>query len=308
MNATPLKNELALIKEMFSGDVFKGRVMFDEPMKFHTSLGIGGPADVLTFPEDSASLKHVMKISRGYGVPFISVGKGTNIIVKDRGIRGIVICLTSFDDMEFGGDGVTINASAGQMLQGLISLSRAKGLSGIEGLSGIPGTLGGAIAGNAGAFGFEIKDVLVNVTMMDKEGDIKVLNRNDIAFGYRKADIPSSSVITRAVLRMSKDDPRDVSRRIDEYLSERRRTQPLGQRSAGCVFKNPPGISAGKLIDEAGLKGTQIGGIEVSNVHGNFFINRGNGISEEFLRLIDIVAQKVKERFGIVLELEVRIL
>ncbi|MBI4823633.1 MAG: UDP-N-acetylmuramate dehydrogenase [Nitrospirae bacterium] len=303
-----LKKEETLVKEIFSRDVFKGRVLFGEPMKRHTSLRIGGPADVLAFPENIVSLRHVLRLARDADTPITPIGKGTNVLVKDKGIRGIVVSLCMFNELRVEDERFTIIADSGLLLQEIVALSRKTGLKGIEGLSGIPGTLGGAIAGNSGAFGYEIKDVIIDISMMDALGNISLYDVRDVVFGYRSVKLPHGFFITRATLRLLPDDPMDVSKRIDGFLKERKSIQPIGKRSAGCVFKNPRGVSAGKLIDSAGCKGMRAGDIEVSEKHANFFINKGNGNAEDFLRLMEMVSSKVKKKFGVILKPEIKII
>lgn len=296
---------------MFSPDVFKGRVKFNEPMKTHTSLGIGGPADVFASPGDVASLTHVIKSSLRDGIAFIPLGKGTNVLVKDGGINGVVVSLSSFKEMEVKGsaDEVNIEAGAGVPLQRLILLSKKEGLTGMEGLIGIPGTLGGAIAGNAGAFGFEIKDVLVELVVLLGRGDVRRISANEIRFGYRGADLSQGSIILSAVMRLRRNDPETVSKRIEHFMQRKRESQPLSERSAGCVFKNPSDSTpAGRLIEEAGCKGMMVGGVEVSALHANFFIAKENSTAEDFLRLMELVMRRVKDISGIVLEPELRII
>jgi UDP-N-acetylmuramate dehydrogenase len=188
-----------------------------------------------------------------------------------------------------------------------VAYSKREGLRGLEGLAGIPGQVGGAIAGNAGSYGTEIKDIVASVTLIDLEGRTLVLGREDIAFGYRSAELPRGSMVLGAELRLARGRPDEVARRIGKWLETKKKTQPLGKRSAGCVFKNPPGDSAGRLIDRAGCKGMRVGAIEVSGLHADFFINTGGGSARDFLRLMDRVAERVRAAFGIELEPEIRI-
>jgi UDP-N-acetylmuramate dehydrogenase len=198
-------------------------------------------------------------------------------------------------------------AETGTLLQRLVNFSKENGYSGIEGLAGIPGTIGGAIFGNAGAFGYEMKDVLVSVEVMDIQGRIKKFNAEKINFGYRSSSISQNELILAAEIKLKKDKKEEVSAKIDDFLRKKREKQPIMEPSAGCVFKNPPGLSAGKLIDEAGCKGIRIGDAEVSSIHANFFINKGKANASDFIRLMEEVAHRVKERFGVVLEPEIKI-
>ncbi|MDP2167230.1 MAG: UDP-N-acetylmuramate dehydrogenase [Thermodesulfovibrionales bacterium] len=312
MTKAVLHKEDRELKDIFSRDAFRGRAMFGEPMRRHTSLKIGGPADIVAFPSDIPALRHAVNAARESGIPVFPLGGGTNVLVGDAGIRGIVISLSAFKGMAIedkNSGEITITADAGLPLQRLVALSKKKGLSGIEALSGIPGTLGGAVAGNAGAYGTEIKDVLAELTLLAGEGDVKAVDAKDIAFGYRCGSIPSGSIILAASLKLKKDDPMTVAKKIVDFLKMKKETQPLAARSAGCVFKNPPGASAGKLMEEAGLKGRRLGDVEVSRVHANFFITRSiRAKADDFLKLMDIAALKVRESSGLILEPEIRII
>jgi len=297
------KEDLDLI---FKGGDFRGSVLYGEPLSKHTSLRIGGPADVFIVPSDMDSLKYILRASYKAGLPIVVLGGGSNVLISDEGVRAVVISLSEFDAI--GLEGSILRAGAGVGLQGVVNYAGKNGLSGIEGLSGIPGTVGGAVAGNAGSFGTEIKDVLVEVSIVGKDGVEGIMSAESLGLGYRKADIPEGSVIVDATLRLKKDEPQEVLRRITEYLRQKKTTQPIGERSAGCVFKNPKGISAGKLIEDAGCKGLRYGGVEVSPMHANFFVAKGRARAGDFLRLMDEVSKKVKDAFGIVLEPEIKII
>ncbi|MEW6162314.1 MAG: UDP-N-acetylmuramate dehydrogenase [Nitrospirota bacterium] len=298
------------LKDIFSGDLFKGETRFMEPMMNHTSLRIGGPADVFVIPRDFPSLKNILVILRRRGIPFLPLGGGTNVLVRDGGIEGVVISLKSFRKIEILSEDkvdVKVYVEAGTPIQRLVNFSREKGYSGIEGLAGIPGFVGGAICGNAGAFGYEMKDVLISVSIMDAEGRIERLRAKDIDFGYRKSSISSTELLLSAEIILEKDKEEYVSARIEDFLKRKWESQPISEPSAGCVFKNPHGLSAGRLIDEAGCKGMGIGDVEVSSIHANFFINKGRARASDFIRLMEEVAQRVKKRFGVLLEPEIRI-
>ncbi|MDP2752968.1 MAG: UDP-N-acetylmuramate dehydrogenase [Nitrospirota bacterium] len=283
---------------------------FREPMRNHTSLRIGGPADIFAMPQDLSSLKNMHINLRRNKIPFFPLGGGTNILVRDGGIEGAVISLRSFrrtgvlsKDNKY----AYLFAEAGTLLQRIVNFSKENGYSGVEGLAGIPGTVGGAIFGNAGAFGYEMKDVLISVEVMDIEGRIKRFKAEEINFGYRSTSISQNELILGAEIKLKKDEKEKVSAKVDDFLEEKREKQPLREPSAGCVFKNPAGLSAGKLIDEAGCKGIRIGDVEVSSIHANFFINKGRANASDFIRLMEEVAHRVKERFGVVLEPEIKI-
>ncbi len=307
------------VKEIFETGLFRGEVKFNEPLSWHTSLRIGGPARVFVFPDDAVSLKNVLIMAKEDGIPIFIIGAGTNLLVRDSGINSIVISLRelrrisviqpqSREIFQDGTEGVTLFVEAGVPLRELINFTKENGYSGIEELAGIPGTLGGAIYMNAGSFDREIKDVLAGIALMNMDGKITLLEKDELKFSYRGCSLPEDSVILSANIVLKKDSPEDVGRRIKEFIEKRMNTQPIGERSAGCVFKNPPQDSAGRLIDMAGCKGMRIGDVEVSNLHGNFFINRGRATSEDFIKLMEIVKAKVKEHSGIILEPEIKII
>ena len=296
-------------QEALSGK-YQGEALFGIAMKDLTSLGIGGPADVMATPQDPLSLRNLLVILKDRGIPFFALGWGTNILVRDRGIEGVVISLKAFDRIEVLHEGsrhAELFVEAGVPLQKLVNFCREKGYSGIEGLTGIPGTVGGAIRGNAGSFGCEIKDVLLSVAIIDSTGRLDRFKAEGLGFGYRKSDILQTDIILSANLKLNKDEKEAVSGRTEAFFAEKKTSQPISEKSAGCVFKNPGGASAGRLIDEAGCKGMKAGGIEVSSLHANFFINRGGGTASDYLELMERVISAVQIKSGIVLEPEIRI-
>jgi UDP-N-acetylmuramate dehydrogenase len=300
-----------LWQKMISQDSFSGEVKFMETMKAHTYLQIGGPADVLVYPQDTVSLENILSALNEERIPFVTVGGGTNILVKDGGVYGVVISLKNFrrsDIAKEEKDMVMFFAESGTPLQKLVSFSKEHGYSGIEGLAGIPGSVGGAIAGNAGAFGYSIKNSLVSVRMMNPNKGIYEMSASELGLEYRASKLPEDTVILSANMRLRKDVKEDVAKRINSFLKQKRETQPLSEMSAGCVFRNPEGASAGRLIDEAGCKGMRIGNAEVSRMHANFFINKGGASASDFLKLMDEVKAKVASVFGTELEPEIRIL
>ena len=299
-----------LWQEIISPDSFSGEVRFRETMKKHTSLKIGGLADVFASPQDAVSLKNMLILLEEKSIPFVPVGGGTNLLVRDGGIGGVVVSLRDFRRIEIveeEKDLVAVFVESGVPLQRFVIFSKENGHSGIEGLVGIPGSVGGAIAGNAGAFGYEIKNVLVSVTVMHAGGKMDKMSAGELGLEYRASKIPTGSIILGANIKMRRDIKEDITKRIDAFLREKSERQPISKLSAGCVFKNPEGTSAGRLIDEAGCKGMRIGDVEVSAVHANFFINRGNASASDFIRLMDEVRTKVISIFGVELEPEIRI-
>ncbi len=301
------------LKERLS-EGFNGDVLTDVILRDYTSLRIGGKADYIFIPSDPVSLLRLIEALAGEGVGYVLIGGGTNILVTDDGVDDVVISMKAFQTLEKlkdrgddSGDDVRVFAQSGLPLQRLISFCREEGLSGLEGLVGIPGTVGGAVFGNAGAYGYEIMDVVQKVTVL-KGGSIVVLDRKDINASYRSGGFSPDTVILGVHMQLKRDDKDTLQDRMKELLQVKKKTQPLGERSAGCVFKNPPAESAARLIDEAGYKGMRVGDIEISTLHANFFINKGQGAAGDFLALMDAVINGIAKRSGIVLEPEIRII
>jgi len=298
------------MKEIFGADIFAGDVFANEAMKDHTTLRIGGPADIYVMPKNMLSLKNLLITLKDESIPVMPVGGGSNLLVSDEGIQGAVISmviLNHIETIEESGDEMRFFVEAGAPLQKLVNLARANGYSGIEGLAGIPGFIGGALRGNTGSFGQEIGDIVESVTVIDITGKVFSIDRHDLGFGYRRSAIPEGMIVLSANVRLKKNDPREVAQRTAAFLQEKLRKQPISQSSAGCVFKNPPGSHAGRLIDEAGCKGMRRGNVEVSGLHANFFVNKGNGKAADFLGLMEEVKERVSKAFGVRLEPEIKI-
>ncbi len=298
------------VRNHIAGIPFEGRLSFMEPMSRHTSLRIGGPADIFAVPGNAAALVCLHDYLLRNGTAFFPLGAGTNILVRDGGIEGAVICFSAFRTIETvaeDGDFAYLSAGAGAYLQGIVAIAKERGYSGIEGLAGIPGTIGGAICGNAGSFGYEMQDVLVSIDVMASQGGIRKVRPEDISFGYRTSDILPTDLLLGATIKLRKEKKEEVAARIEHFMNMKRESQPVRELSAGCVFKNPGGQSAGKLIDEAGCKGMRVGDVVVSAVHANFFINTGKACAADFIRLMQEVSARVGSRFGIDLEPEIRI-
>lgn len=290
--------------------VCEGDIGFDVPMSEHTGLSIGGPADVFIIPSEPLSVRNLMVVLRNKGVPFFTMGGGTNILVRDKGIEGVVISLRNFKRIEVlkeENKEAELFVEAGLPLQRFVNFCKERGYSGTEGLTGIPGTVGGAICGNAGSYGSEIKDAVVSAAIMDSEGRLDRFKAESLGFGYRRSGIKRTDIVLSANMRLRLGDKAAVAAMTDKFFSEKKSGQPISERSAGCVFKNPPKVSAGRLIDQAGCKGMKAGGIEVSALHANFFINRGGGTASEYLELMDRVSEIVRKKSGISLEPEIRV-
>lgn len=302
-----------VLKDIFEKGIFRGELRFDEPLSAHTSLRIGGPVDIMVIPEDPVSLKNVVRTSMKEGIPFFVLGEGSNILVRDEGIDGVVISLKAFRNIrstrEANDESVTLFVDAGVSLGTLLNLAGKEGYTGIEPLAGIPGCFGGAIRMNAGSFGTEIKDIISSIAVMDRNGEIRILKRDELKFSYRSLDLPDDLIILSGNITLRRDKPEAVRERIKEFYLKKKLTQPLGRPSAGCVFKNPAeDTTAGRLIDDAGCKGMRVGDVEVSTVHANYFLNTGRATCRDFLMLMDQVRERVRKHSGIILEPEIRII
>jgi UDP-N-acetylmuramate dehydrogenase len=285
----------------------EGRVLFDAPMRRFTSMRIGGPAECLVFPKDVNELRKVVLHARKKRIPLFILGKGTNLIVGDRGIRGWVVSLTE-GMKEINREGEVVEAGAGATLQRLVQFSVQRGLSGIEAFTGIPGTVGGGLAMNAGAWGLEMKDVLLSVSFLDEDGEVVERSRPRLKLGYRRLDFPSSWIILKGRFQLKRGSRKEALERISSFSERRRKSQPLDHPSAGSIFKNPPEGPAGRWIEEAGLKGFRIGQAMVSDLHANFIVNLGKARAGEVIDLIEWIERKVYQEKGVSLEREVKVI
>lgn len=291
-------------------NVFAGRAFADEPMEKHTTLRIGGPAEMFAVPDDVSSCAGLLTEAVKRGMAVMPVGGGSNLLVADEGIAGLVLSVASFnyiDMLEESDEAVRLSVGSGTPLQRLVNLSRDKGYSGMEGLAGIPGFTGGAVRGNAGSFGCEMGNVVESVSAVDKKGGLFILEKDALNFSYRSSSISDGLIITEATIRLTKGDAKEVAGKINDVLREKLERQPISERSAGCVFRNPAGDYAARLIDEARCKGMRRGDIEVSVKHANFFINKGNGKALDFIALMEDVRERVMKLSGIELEPEINI-
>lgn len=276
------------------------------PLAKHTWYGLGGTADYFIKPKDTEQLKAVVRRCNENGIPIYVLGCGSNLLVSDSGVKGAVVKLDSeeFKKTDYGTD--TLTASAGVELGGLVLTCVRKGLSGTEALTGIPGSIGGAVKMNAGGNFGDIGTAVTSVLLMEKNGEIFEKNAPELVFDYRSSNI-TAKFILQAKLKLSTADPEQIMRTVKEVWIHKKNSQPLNTKNAGCVFKNPRGVSAGALIDRAGLKDTKIGGAVVSSKHANFIIAEDNCKSSDVLKLINLIKQKVKEEFDIELELEIEV-
>lgn len=300
--------------------LFGSCVRFDEPMSGHTSFRVGGPADAMVVPDSFEKLFSLVAWCDAQGLSRLIIGEGTNLLVKDGGINAIVIvltgCLNRISIKTVESDEVTVSAMAGVKLKALCAFTLSSGLEGMNFAIGIPGTLGGGIIMNAGTEHGSMADVLTSMTVMEADGQVHVIDRGKIDFDYRKTSWGTSenqtcrqkSIILEGRFSLRPWDPQKLKKEAREIMKQRIRKQPLGVPSAGCFFKNPPsGPSAGRLIELAGLKGSRIGGAEISTKHANFIINTGNASASDILALGTLVQEKVFSRFNVNLENEVQI-
>ena len=273
-------------------------------------MRVGGPADLFVEAKTIAELVEFVRLARQYGVSFFILGNGSNILVLDGGIRGLVIenHSDSFALNVINSEQAILNAESGASLPGVANRLARQGWSGLEWAIGVPGTLGGAVAGNAGAHGGAIADRVIAVAILDANSETRELPKTDCAFEYRTSRFKhsKSEIVLRAEFEMTRDDPAACIARMNEYTDHRRHTQPT-EPSVGSMFKNPPGDYAGRLIEQAGLKGTRVGNVQVSRVHANFFVNLGGATANQVVQLVEIARRAVREKFGVELELEIEV-
>jgi len=282
-------------------------IFMEEPMKKHTTFRVGGPADVLVQPDETA-LAAILALCRQYHVSYSFIGNGSNLLVGDKGIRGVVIEMTDpMGNIEV--DGTKITAQAGAMLSKIANTAASNGLGGMEFAAGIPGSVGGAVVMNAGAYGGEMKDIIEKVYVLDENGAQLELDRDALDLGYRHSCIPEKKyIVTKVVLELVPRNEAEIRSEMKELNEKRAEKQPLQYPSAGSTFKRPEGYFAGKLIMDAGLRGYQVGGAQVSEKHCGFVINKGDATAADICQLMRDVADKVQAQFGVVLEPEVKMI
>ena len=294
--------------EKFWNLLGKDRVLVDEPMKRHTTFRIGGPADFFLLPSTVDEVRGILEICREEELPYFILGNGSNLLVSDKGYRGVIIQLDrNFSNISV--EGNEICASSGALLSQIAAAARNASLTGFEFAGGIPGTLGGAVFMNAGAYGGELKDVLKEAVVMTEQGEILTLPVEKLDMGYRTSRIKKAGYLVLEARLVLEQGDMDKIRDITKDLTEKRVSkQPLEYPSAGSTFKRPEGYFAGKLIMDAGLRGYQVGHAQVSEKHCGFVINKGNATAADVLTLIENVREKVQEQFGVTLEPEVKFL
>lgn len=286
-------------------NMVKGTLLENEPLSSHTSYGIGGPAQALVTPRDRDDLAAILRWARRHRIRAHFIGSGSNLLVSDQGVQGIVITLgRAFARLEI--KPPRVRAESGVMLGHLVKECFKRNLSGMESLIGVPGTLGGALVMNAGAFGSEISTHLIDVEVMTMAGELLYHRRDELEFGYRRSSFKADEILLSANFELPPGDPETIQRQRTAASQARKTTQPLRFRSAGSIFKNPtPELAAGYLIDQAGLKGCSRGDAEISAQHANFFINHGRARASEVAALIRLARKRVHQKFGIRLELEI---
>lgn len=295
------------ILEQIKDVIGEANVFEEEPMSEHTSMEVGGPAAYLFQPETAEDTAFLLKILQQENYPFYIKGNGSNLIVHDEGYDGAIIEMMKMNRIEVSGTFVT--AECGAMLKDISAKAVEASLSGFEFASGIPGSLGGAITMNAGAYDGEMKDIVTEVTLMDKEGNVLTKKNEEMDFSYRHSLCSDGDyIVLMAEFQLAEGDPSEIRAKVDDLSARRKEKQPLEYPSCGSTFKRPEGYFAGKLITDAGLKGYCHGGAAVSDKHAGFIINKDHATATEILELISYVQEEVKEQFGVELKCEVKII
>ena len=282
-------------------------IKIDENMSNHIHFKVGGPVDILLIPSKVNQVVETLKICKNENIPYFIIGNGSNLLVKDGGIRGVVIKLSNLLSIEVKDN--TIKASSGTLLEDVSKKAVENSLTGFEFACGIPGSIGGAVFMNAGAYDGEIKNVIKEAEVLDRDGNIMVLSKKELELGYRTSKVMKDNLLVlSATFELTKGDKEKIQERVNELTEKRESKQPLEYPSAGSTFKRPEGYFAGKLIQDAGLKGASVGGAAVSEKHSGFVINKDGATAEDVLNLIAHVQNEVKKQFGVELHTEVRII
>ena len=297
------------IKEVLGN--FTNKVFYDEPMSSHTSLCVGGRADALVMIEDEDQLTQIVGGLSGGKINYLPVGNLTNIIVRDGGYRGVILLMKGLKEIRYEqmpDGGHYIRAEAGAALSKLVGFALTNELTGLEFCAGIPGSVGGALWMNAGAYGKEMKDVVFSISLLTAEGKNINMKRQDIAFSYRRVTLPTEAIILSGEFKLEKGVSGQIKKKIGEIMRLRQDKHPLEYPNAGSIFKNLPGMPAGRIIEELGIKGKRCGDAEVSLQHANFIVNKGRATAADILTLISLIQDTVKKEKGINLETEVVII
>lgn len=284
------------------------QIKINEPMKYHTSFRIGGPCDIMVLPQDDKDVSEVIEICTQNNIPFFVMGNGTNLLVKDGGIRGLVIKLAQ----NFSGFTVsegTIRCRAGLLLSNLSKIALENSLKGLEFAGGIPGTVGGAAVMNAGAYDGQMADVVRRIKVLDRDGKMYEMQNEELGYSYRTSVLQNSDkIVLETMIKLELGNYGEIKSKMEKYSTLRRQKQPLNLPSAGSVFKRPVGNFAGALIEKAGLKGYKIGGAMVSEKHAGFIVNTGGATTRDVIELIEHIQKEVKSKFDVLLEPEIRII
>lgn len=302
------------LKEALRASV-KGELEWDVPMKTRTTIHVGGPADCVFAPADADDVSTFVQLAKKFRIPWDVFGAGSNLIVKDGGFRGVLLDLgPHFGEIEKVDD-EHIKAGAGVPLPTVVVRAKDWGMDGAEKICGIPGQVGGAVAMNAGTAEGDTSELIGAITVVDKNGKIKTLDRPAIPFEYRALGMDKDTVVVEAVFKFKQGDPKVIAKKIESSKSKRKESQPLDIPNAGCAFKNvrdpksgKTRVSAGKVIDELGLKGVRVRGAQISELHANFIVNVGEATARDVLTLLTLVRDKVKDAHGVVLESEWRVI
>ena len=288
----------------------KEKIYINEDMKKHTSFKIGGPAECLIKIENKVQLKNIFEIAKDFNIPLTIIGNGSNILVSDKGIKGIVLKIEIKKlEIQENNEKVNVTVGSGEKLGIIAQKFLNQEIEGFEFASGIPGTIGGAIRMNAGAHGKEMKDIVKTVTYMDRDGNIKKIENAEAEFKYRNSIFSHKDyVIIETELELQKGNKEEILAKMQEYANFRKEKQPLEYPSAGSTFKRGEDFITAKLIDECGLKGYQIGGAQISEKHAGFIINKGNATAEDVMKLIEYTKEQIYNKFGKRIETEIEIL
>jgi UDP-N-acetylmuramate dehydrogenase len=272
----------------------------------HTWFGLGGPAEYFAEPSSIDELSAVVRRCSDEGIPVRVLGGGSNLLVRDEGVHGMIVRLSAPAFQEIKATRQNLTAGSGARLGHVVSTAVREGLAGLEPLVGIPGTLGGALRGNAGSHGGDVGQWVCRATTMTRTGEIVIRNRGELVFSYRQSNL-DDLVILDCEFELEREDPQELTKRMQKNWIMKKASQPLGHQSTGCIFKNPRGISAGMLIEQAGLKGVRVGGAEVSDRHANFIVADPDATSQDVLQLIERIRNTVAERLGVELETEIEV-
>ena len=300
-------NQYLNYKDLFTDIYSNNEIEIDAKMKDHSYFKVGGPADILLCPSKVEQVIDTIKICKDNKIPYYVIGNVSNLLIKDGGIRGVVLKLCNLKDVVVNDD--TIKAASGALLKSVSDAALENSLTGFEFACGIPGSVGGAVFMNAGAYDGEIKNVIVSAEVIDRDGNLSELKGDELKFGYRTSNIKEEGyIVVSATFKLSKGNKDGINNRINDLTKKREEKQPLEYPSAGSTFKRPEGYFAGKLIQDAGLKGFSIGGAAVSSKHSGFVINKGGATAKDVLDVIAHVQEEVKKQFDVELQTEVRII